>query len=152
MSAGTRAQMVRSAQGKAKEATMIRSAILSVTAAAVLAGCTTTTPDPERENGRQCFFSSSVSGFRNAPRSESGSERIYVDVGVRDTYLFEVFGTCRDLDFSNQIALVSRGGSSTICRGIDVDLLVPRPGFGSPDRCPVQMIHKLTAEERAARR
>ncbi|MEQ9662711.1 MAG: DUF6491 family protein [Parasphingopyxis sp.] len=88
---------------------------------------------------RSCFFPRSVSGFQSA-----GRDRIIVRA-AGDDYLFETFGGCPDLDFSWELGLETRT-PGTICRGYDVDLIVPRPGYGV-QRCPVRMIRKLTEEE-----
>lgn len=96
-------------------------------------------------DGRACFFVQQVSGYREAPDSPDGNERIFVDVGASDTYLFETFGACPELDWSWQIGFDTRSFTS-ICDGRDVDLIVRDPAMG-PRRCPVRMITKL--EDRA---
>ena len=93
---------------------------------------------------RQCFFARSITGYREAPDGPDGSERLYVDVGANDTYLFEVFGACPSLDFSWNIGFDTYAGSR-ICDGLDVELVVPDPSFG-PQRCPVRMISKVVPE------
>lgn len=112
-------------------------------------GATASSAATERE-GRDCFLARSVTGYRDAPDAENGAEQIYVDVGARDTYLFETFGGCPDLDFSWRIGLRDRG-IGRICRGIDVDLVIPDTTLG-PQTCPVRMIRKLGPEEEGARR
>lgn len=102
-------------------------------------------------SGRQCFWLSQVSGFNDAPDDRVGSDRIYVHTGPSQTYLFETFGPCPDLNFSETIGF-DQNGPGQICNGIDVDLLVPGPGGGPPQRCAVRMIRKLTPEEQAARK
>ena len=97
---------------------------------------------------RDCFFASQVNGFAYAGRTDDGADQIYVDTGPRDTYLFETFGRCPDLNFSETIAF-DQNGPGTICSGLDVDLVVP--STIGPQRCPVRMIRKLTLEEREAR-
>lgn len=93
------------------------------------------------ESGRKCFFPSQVSGF-----SSAGRDQIYVHTGPRDIYLFRTLGPCPDLDFSERIGFDQRGGG-TICRGIDVDLIVP--STIGPRRCSVAMIRKLAPGEKA---
>lgn len=124
-----------------------------VAAAMLLAsGCSSTNgPQAEtaavqgspQETGKDCFFLSQVNGF-----SDAGDDRIMVHTGVNDVYEFKTFGSCPDLNFSEAIAFDQRG-PGTICRGIDVDLIVPT-AIG-PRRCPVSMIRKLTPAEAEAR-
>jgi hypothetical protein len=87
----------------------------------------------------QCFFTRNADGFA-APDEKT----LYVRVGVRDVYQFEMFGTCQDLDWNQRIALVSRAGSS-ICTGMDADVVTHSP-IG-PMRCPVRSVKKLTPDE-----
>ncbi|WP_370275436.1 DUF6491 family protein [Hyphomonas atlantica] len=94
--------------------------------------------------GRDCFFLSEVSGFNDAPDIERGSDRIYVHTGPSETYLFETFGSCPDLNYSETIAF-DQNGPGRICRGIDVDLLVPT-SIGV-QRCPVRMISRVPEDE-----
>jgi hypothetical protein len=95
--------------------------------------------------GRQCFYAGSVSGFRKAP----GDNQVYIDVLVRDTYLFETFGSCPDLNFTETLGLKGRTGNF-ICDAMDVDLIVPDAIAGS-GRCPVRMIRKLAPGEPGVR-
>jgi hypothetical protein len=88
---------------------------------------------------KQCFWTNQVNSF-----ASSDDRIVNVRVGVKDIYQFEMFGRCNDVDWSNQIALVSRGGSY-ICSGLDAEIISPSP-IG-PQRCPVRNIHKLTPEE-----
>ena len=76
-----------------------------------------------------------MNGFTSA-----GRDRINVNVGPRRTYEFKTFGACPDIDYSNAIAF-DQNGPGTICRGIDVDLIVPT-SIG-PQRCQVSMIRRL---------
>ncbi|MEH6790804.1 DUF6491 family protein [Parasphingorhabdus sp.] len=93
---------------------------------------------------RSCFFISQVNGFNDAPEAGIGSDRIIVNVGVNDKYLFETFGSCPDLNWSETIAFDQRG-PGRICQGLDVDLIVPT-SIG-PQRCPVRMIRKVSEAE-----
>ena len=118
------------------------------TAAAAMAalltlGAAASTPalaeTPAQPSKNQCFFTRNADGFA-APDDKT----LYVRVGVRDVYQFEMFGTCLDMDWSQRIALVSRS-SSSICSGMDAEV-VTRSQIG-PQRCPVRSVRKLTPEE-----
>ena len=113
-----------------------------------LAGCATAERDAPADTAdsqaRSCFFLSQVNGFNDAPDNENGSDRIIVNVSVNDKYLFETFGSCPDLNWSQTIGFDQRGPGQ-ICRGMDVDLIVPT-SIG-PQRCPVRMIRKLNEAE-----
>ncbi|MGA0606403.1 DUF6491 family protein [Phenylobacterium sp. VNQ135] len=91
---------------------------------------------------RQCFWARQVNNF-----AAEGDRVVNVRVGVKDIYRMELFGTCPEIDWTQRIAIVSRGGSS-ICSGLDADLIVPS-SIG-PQRCTVRNIRKLTPEEVAA--
>jgi hypothetical protein len=96
-------------------------------------------PEAAAKPKSQCFWTNQVNSFA------SNDDRIVnVRVGVRDVYQMEMFGRCTDVDWSNKIALVSRGGSH-ICTGMDAEIIAPSP-IG-PQRCAVSKIHKLTPEE-----
>lgn len=91
---------------------------------------------------RQCFHASSVNGFRAADE-----HTLYINVGVRDVYQFEMFARCPDMNWNERLALVSRG-SSWICSGLDAEVISRTP-IGR-QRCPVRSIRKLTSQEVAA--
>lgn len=129
----------------------IFTATLSAALLPLAAACAPVEDDTARtaaSSQRDCFFLSEVNGFNNAPDGPDGEDRIYVDTGPSEIYLFETFGSCSDLRFAEGIGF-DQNGPGTICRGIDVDLIVPS-SIG-PRRCPVRMIRKLTPEEEAAR-
>jgi len=88
----------------------------------------------------QCFWANQVNSF-----ASNDNRVVNVRVGVKDVYQFEMFGRCNDVDWSNKIALVSRGGNY-ICTGMDAEIISPSSGLG-PQRCPVSKIRKLTPEE-----
>jgi hypothetical protein len=98
--------------------------------------------EPGAKPQRQCFWPQEANGFRAV-----GDEVVNVLVGVRDVYRFEMLGPCHDVDWSEQIALVSRG-ASVICTGLDADIVTP--STIGPQRCPVRAIRKLTKDEVAA--
>lgn len=88
---------------------------------------------------RQCFLASNVTNFAAAD-----DKTLYVRVGVKDVYQFDMFGHCPDIDWNQRLALVSRT-SSWICDGMDADV-VTRTAIGR-QRCPVRSIRKLTPDE-----
>ena len=87
----------------------------------------------------QCFRTDRVNNF-----ASSDSRIVNLRVGVRDIYQLEMFGRCNDVDWTQKIAVVSRG-SSYICTGLDAEIIAPSP-IG-PQRCPVKTIRKLTPDE-----
>jgi len=126
---------------------MMKTTIAVVAAAALLTlGPVASTPalakSPASPSKQQCFFTRNADGFA-APDEKT----LYVRVGVRDVYQFEMFGTCQDMDWNQRIALVSRA-SSSICTGMDAEVVTHSP-IG-PQRCPVRSVRKLTPAEVAA--
>lgn len=122
-------------------------AFIALAAGLALAACATDDSGMRTASseGRQCFWAGSVNGFRDAP----GDDQIYIDVGANETFLFQTFGSCPDLDFTEALALESRP-SNFICDARDVDLIIPDPVAG-PRQCPVRMIRKLEPGEPGAR-
>jgi hypothetical protein len=94
-------------------------------------------------DAHQCFYTRNVTSFA-APDDQT----LYVRVGVRDVYRFDMFGHCPDIDWNQRLALVSRS-SSWICDGMDAEVITHATGIGH-QRCPVSAMHKLTPEEVAA--
>ena len=96
-------------------------------------------------SSRQCFNARQASGF-----TAHGDRTVDVQVGVRRYYRLELFGPCPHVNWSNRVALVSRG-SSWICQGLDAELIVNDPGLG-PQRCMARTVRPLSdAEARALR-
>lgn len=97
-----------------------------------------TEPEAARPKS-QCFWTRQVNSFA------SNDDRIVnIRVGVKDVYQMEMFGRCSEVDWNNNIALVSRG-SSYICSGMDAEVI--SPSSIGPQRCPVSKIRKLTPDE-----
>ena len=88
---------------------------------------------------RQCFLAANVTNFAAADE-----KTLYIRVGVKDVYQFDMFGRCPDMDWNMRLALVSRT-SSWICDGMDAEVVTHSP-IGR-QRCPVRSIRKLTPEE-----
>ena len=110
-----------------------------VAAAALVASCTAHDNAPVDASAaapeRDCFFLSQISGY-----SDAGRDTIHVSVGPSRTYEFKTFGACPELKYSEGLAF-DKKGPGTICRGMDVDLIVPT-SIG-PRRCAVSMIRRL---------
>jgi hypothetical protein len=117
-------------------------ALVPLAACAAAGGRTTADTAAGPKPPRQCFWTRNVTSFA-APDDRT----LYVRVGVRDVYRFELFGPCTGIDWTQRIALASRG-SSQICSGIDADIITPSP-IG-PERCRARELRKLTPEEVAA--
>lgn len=120
-------------------------------ALATLAGCAQqAAPAPAAaaaSGARDCFSARSVNGF--TPRDD---DTVDVQVGARRYYRLELAGVCPNVNWATGVALVSRGGTSFICQGLDADLVVPNPGLG-PQRCLVSSVRRLSdAEVQALRR
>jgi hypothetical protein len=114
-------------------------AALSLAASAPAFAKSPNEPDAAAKPKSQCFWTRQVNSFA------SNDDRIVnVRVGVKDVYQMEMFGRCNDVDWSNKIALVSRGGSY-ICTGMDAEII--SPSTIGPQRCPVNKIRKLTPDE-----
>jgi hypothetical protein len=120
-----------------------RTALAAAVAALFALGATASAPayakSPAATGKTQCFFTRNADGFA-APDEKT----LYVRVGVRDVYQFEMFGRCPDIDWNQRLALVSRPGSS-ICTGMDAEVISHSP-IG-PQRCPVRSVRKLTPDE-----
>ena len=119
----------------------------------LLAGCTPppgaappgAPPQAAADGRRQCFYASTVSGYREAESDEA----LYLRAGVRDIYRLDFLGSCPGVEWSmGRIGLQQRGGGGTICDGMDVDVLIENTGF--PRRCPVRDVRRLTDAEVAA--
>jgi hypothetical protein len=98
---------------------------------------------PPHFDRHQCFYTRNVTSFA-APDEHN----LYVRVGVRDVYHFEMFGPCPDIDWNQRLALVSRP-SSWICNGMDAEVITHAIGLGR-QRCQVRDMQKLTPTEIAA--
>lgn len=96
-------------------------------------------PKPER----RCFHADMVSGF-----SAIDDKTILVTSG-RKTFELQVLGVCPDLDWTQTIGLRTVTGSTFVCTGMDVDVIVPQSSMG-PDRCPVRTVREVSKEEVAA--
>lgn len=107
-----------------------------------LAACATSAESQAQTSAppseRTCFMAESAQGW-----TPIDDQTVNLRVGVNETYQLKLMGGCRDIDWTQRIGLESRG-SSTICTGSDVILLVNGPT--GPQRCPVQSLRKLEGE------
>lgn len=98
-----------------------------------------------RTRPSDCFSARSVNGF-----TPVGREAVDVRLSRNRQYRLTLAGYCPDVDWSLQIALRTRGGSSFICAGLDAEIIVP--SATGAQRCAVTEVRRLTPEEIAARR
>ena len=128
---------------------MMRSAAIPL-AVATLVGCAqqpASVPATAASGARDCFSARSVNGF-----TARDDDTVDVQVGARRYYRLELAGVCPNVNWATGVALVSRGGTSFICQGLDADLVVPNPGLG-PQRCLVSSVRRLSdGEVQALRR
>lgn len=113
-------------------------AITSLIASNVAVAKTSAEPVEAKPRG-QCFWTHQIHNF-----ASDDDRLVNLRVGVRDVYQLEMFGRCQDVDWTQNIAVVSRG-SSSICTGLDATIITPSP-IG-PMRCPVKTVRKLTEAE-----
>lgn len=117
--------------------------MLPAAAALLFAGaCAPYADQPEAASDaqakRDCFFASQIDGYTHA-----GKDTIHVSVGPGRTYEFKTLGICPELRDAETMGF-DPAGPGTICRGIDIDLIVPTT-IG-PRRCAVSMIRRLPEE------
>ena len=117
--------------------------IVSIAAAPLLAGACAAQSDPAAASaqveGGECFRAASVNSF-----TPVGDDAVVVRVGASNHYRLEFIGPCHDIDWSQQIALRTRG-SNWVCRGHDADIFVRGP-MGT-NRCPVRAVRRLSDAE-----
>jgi hypothetical protein len=127
---------------------------LIAAAALALAGGVAAAPDAGHGDGadakgapakaqRSCFDPRFIDGFA-APDDRN----LYIRVGVRDVYHFEMFSPCLDMDWNWRLGVVARPGPF-ICDGMDAEVISHAVGLGR-QRCLVRNMKKLSPEEVAA--
>ena len=124
---------------------MKTAAFAAAAALVALSGCAPQTPPPAVQAataaGRQCFHAGNVNGFRNVKR-----DSLDLTVSTREVYHVELFGSCMGLEEAVGVAVRTRGGSSWVCEGADVELVVPVSNIG-PQQCPARSLRRLTQAE-----
>ena len=112
---------------------------LATVAAAPLAGQAMAASTKAKSD---CFYSRNIDGFQAVDR-----KTVNIRVGVDDVYQLKLLGASPDIDWTETIAVVARGGSF-ICNALDATVVVPS-NLG-PQRYPVSSIRKLDPAEIAA--
>ena len=119
--------------------------MLIFTLAAAAAGVASSAPPPGAaeggSTGRQCFLVDTVRNF-----SGEGDGSIIVHASRRQAFELTAIGYCQDIDWANQVALRTFGGTSSLCVGEQADLIV-RPLGGPTERCRVEVTRALTPEQ-----
>lgn len=100
-------------------------------------------PETPKYDKNQCFYTRNVTSFA-APDDKT----LYVRVGVRDVYRFDMFAPCLDMDWNQRLALIARPGP-WICNGMDAEVISRATGIGR-QHCLVSHMQKLTPEQIAA--
>lgn len=123
---------------------------LSAAAASILLlGCTPQDSGPSAAAGaaqRQCFRAQDVNGFTPVDR-----DTVDVHVSASRAYRLELVNHCGDINWSNRIAIRSRG-SSWICTGSDLGTELIVPDAVGIDRCLVRTVRRLSDAETSASR
>lgn len=121
----------------------MRTKVLAAAAAALSGGGAAPAGAADKPSPpRQCFWNHQVNSF-----AAQGDRTVNLRVGVNDYYQLELFSPCPDVEWTQKIALISRG-TSTICSGLDAEVVTPSP-IG-PQKCLVRNVRKLTPAEVAA--
>lgn len=124
--------------------TRLSVAFAAIGATAALGACAPTadTVQTASDRGaRQCFFTSTVNSFRTLEGERR--DTVAVRAGTRDEYELEPLGVCRDLRWSQALAIkpaLSSGNS--LCVG-DLADVTSRPGGGTPEQCQVRVVRKV---------
>jgi hypothetical protein len=127
---------------------MIRAFASTAAAIALLLVSACANADPDVPNSpaaanpsRQCFFASSVNGFASVD-----SRTVNIRVGPSDVYRLDLTNSCRDVSWTNRMALVTRGGSS-ICPGAALGTSLVIRGPTGQQRCAVRSVTMLTPQQ-----
>lgn len=130
----------------------MRHLTFAVLAAAAAAAACAPTPagggmtGPDRAP-RACFVTGQVQNFRSGEEQQT----LYLRAGRAGVFQLETVGWCRDLDWANQLAIVSESsGGSRLCAD-DRALIVYRGGGSMPNGpCRARVVRRLTDAEVAA--
>jgi hypothetical protein len=112
-------------------------------AGAGLLACAPVAPPPgpfAAAASSQCFFSSTVSGFKPA-----GPGAVNVRSATSGVYRVDLAAPCGDLRAAERILLDSRASGASVCPGADVTMIVSSPAGARA--CPGRSIRKLSETE-----
>lgn len=115
---------------------------LGVTAAAILSTGAASAQAPR--SAQQCFRASDWRGWKATPDGQS----MYVDTGINRTYRMDFVQPCAELNALGA-TLLQFTDRAYICRPIDVNIRVVRPGL-STTYCQVSRITRLTPAQSKA--
>lgn len=109
----------------------------------LLLGCMPqdTGPSAAAASGRQCFRAQDVNSFTPVDRNT-----VDVRVSANRVYRLQLLTDCRDINWSQRIAIRSRG-SSWICTGADLGTELIVPDAIGIDRCLVRDVRRLSDAE-----
>ncbi len=127
---------------------LVRSSLVTAAIAAAVLGALAVQAASARpaRPARACFFASQLSSWK-----EVGDRTVNLRVGVNDVYQLQLLSRCPDLRYAEAVGVETRGGSSQICSGLDVNLIVPSSVTHSiPQRCMATSLRKLSRDEAKA--
>jgi hypothetical protein len=121
---------------------MKRLAPVLLLSAALAAACAQQPAQPASmaSSANQCFFAGTVNSFK-----PSGDHSVDVRVGATKYYRLDLTGACPDVDWAQGVALRTLGGGTSICQGLDAEIIVPSPS--GPQRCFVSGVRRLSDAE-----
>lgn len=118
--------------------------ILAALSLGATAACTPTAPGMAQTGGqRECFFVHQVRSF-----ASTDDRRVYIETGPNEVFELQTFG-CSNVDWSTSIGIQSTRGGSSVCSGMDAELIVPDLP-GGRTTCPVTAVRRLSDAELAA--
>jgi hypothetical protein len=119
--------------------------IAVLTLAAAIAACAQDAPRLTASGQpRACFLARDVADWE---KGRPGQLNLRTTRG--EYYQAAVFPSCPEIDTSQQLAIVTRF-ADRVCEGHDATLIVPTSLGRRPDRCRIDRVRRLTAEEVAA--
>ena len=116
----------------------------ALTAVAATGACTPmASPAAAGSQARECFFVQEVRSF-----ASEDDRVVYLSTGRDEVFRLDTIG-CSNVDWSTSIGIQAQGGGSSVCSGLDAELITPDIGGGAR-RCAVTDVRRLTDVEVAA--